>query len=734
MRMPFQTHPFDTDGMDFDTPAPLPADVGTASGDAAIMASAASGGFTASASLASAEPEIAFVSGDGSNGAPAATSYWTDNGQTAHKWGIGSSNNSTAGTSGGTVTYTFASSFTATEIATWKECFALWSAVCNIQFTEAASGGQVQLVRGTDGGAHTSDTATRAGTTRMGRVTASTISIDTSVGGFDLSGSFTSYSGYGLGTVVHEMGHMLGLGHAGDYSGNVDPATQQLGAFDSRLWSIMSYIQPSDSSAAYFGSYPVTGTNWGGAQTSTTWMPLDIAAAQRIYGAATGGPLSGGQVFGFNCNVAASISSFFDFTINAAPVITLYDSGTGNTLDLSGYSTAETIDLRAGDFSSFAGLVNNMGIAFGTRIDAAIGGTGSNVFYTNGDGDTITGHGGDNSVHFANSYASYSLVITGAYSAKVSAGAEVNILSGVQNLVFSDQTIGIACFVAGTRIATPAGDCAVEALAIGDLVSTAGGIARPVKWIGRRSYTASEIAANPHLHPVVFARDAVAGGQPRRALSLSPMHAILVDGMLVPAASLVNGATIRRADTASAVDYIHVELEDHDLVLAEGLAAETFLDDASRLMFDNADEYYEIYGGDPVSGGFCAPRLEEGYHLEAIRRRLAKIEHAAPGALLGHVERLERGVLHGWAMDAASPGAPVEFDVLVDNIPVARILANRYRSDLDHAGLAGGRCGFALPLDGVELARIALIRRGDGARLPVLADAGQWTDRPRITI
>ena len=98
---------------------------------------------------------------------------------------------------------------------------------------------------------------------------------------------------------------------------------------------------------------------------------------QRLYGAPTSTPLSGGQVFGFHCNVVGDIAPFFDFTVNTRPVVTLWDAGGGNTLDLSGYASGSKLDLNAGGFSSCAGLTNNIAIAYGTKIDAALLGSGA---------------------------------------------------------------------------------------------------------------------------------------------------------------------------------------------------------------------------------------------------------------------------------------------------------------------------------------------------------------------
>jgi Peptidase M10 serralysin C terminal len=370
--------------------------------------------------------EVAFISGVTSSNQVAATSFWTwnsDNPATysttsnAVKWG-----SSTPGTSGGTVTYWFdtASNWSLTEKNALISGLALWSAEANIAFSLAANATSANFIfyRGHDGSAfedsNSTTTTVGSGSTGSFLSTGTRISIDTSVAGFGpIGGSFSTYGGYPYQTLVHEEGHLIGLGHDGPYNGNVNPANQQFSAYDSRLWSLMSYINPWDTRASYYGSYPVTGTNWGtspdgSAYEPTTPMILDILAAQQLYGAATSGPLAGGgQIFGFNSNIGGSISNYFNFTVNTHPVITIWDGGSNNTLDLSGWSTPATINLNPGTFSSANGEVNNIGIAEGTIIQTAIGGTGNDTFTVNSYNDTIDGRGGTNTVVFSGARAQY---------------------------------------------------------------------------------------------------------------------------------------------------------------------------------------------------------------------------------------------------------------------------------------------------------------------------------------
>jgi hypothetical protein len=87
----------------------------------------------------------------------------------------------------------------------------------------------------------------------------------------------------------------------------------------------------------------------------------------------------------------------------------------------------------------------------------------------------------------------------------------------------------------------------------------------------------------------------------------------------------VNGSTITQERGLDRVDYFHVELDTHDVLRAEGAPSGSFMDDDSRGMFHNAAEFAAMYPDAPVPGRFCAPKVDDGYQLEAIRRRLAVV-------------------------------------------------------------------------------------------------------------
>ena len=278
--------------------------------------------------------------------------------------------------------------------------------------------------------------------------------------------------------------------------------------------------------------------------------------------------------------------------------------------------------------------------------------------------------------------------------------------------------ISIACYARGTAIRTDQGNIPVEDLKIADRVATFDGNTRPIRWIGRRAYGGRFLASNPAVQPILFKAGSLGRYQPRRDLRVSPRHAMFLEGCLIPAECLINGSSVLRDTACTEVEYFHIELDSHDVVLAEDTPSETFVDDNSRGMFHNQAEYRMLYGDLPrMPAVYCAPRIEDGERLEEIRRAfgLMPTEYAT---LRGHLDDGQGGGLRGWAQDPGQPEVPVCLEIVADGIVFGRTVANLFRTDLAEAGLGSGRHGFvfALPEEVGDVA-IEIRRAGDHAKL-----------------
>jgi len=181
----------------------------------------------------------------------------------------------------------------------------------------------------------------------------------------------------------------------------------------------------------------------------------------------------------------------------------------------------------------------------------------------------------------------------------------------------------VVCFVAGTMIATPQGERAVETLGAGELVLTAAGCARQIRRAGRS--VVSTLFADPVATlPIRIRAGALAENVPVRDLLVSPGHAVLIDDLLVHAGALVNGASITRESGMPPVfAYHHLELDAHDLLVAEGAPAESFLQTTADVRMDNWDERAGTPGEAP-SLEMDLPRVKAPRQLPMrVRQKLA---------------------------------------------------------------------------------------------------------------
>ena len=154
------------------------------------------------------------------------------------------------------------------------------------------------------------------------------------------------------------------------------------------------------------------------------------------------------------------------------------------------------------------------------------------------------------------------------------------------------------CLLHGTRVLTCRGAECVENLSIGDRVVTLRG-EKPIKWIGRQHFSRGSSSRWPEsVHPIRVARSALADNVPHADLYLSPMHALFMDDVLIEVKDLVNGSSITRDAPAGMqdIEYFHIELDTHEVILAEGAPIETLLITDGRERFTNFAEYERLYG------------------------------------------------------------------------------------------------------------------------------------------
>jgi autotransporter passenger strand-loop-strand repeat protein len=381
----------------------------------------------------------------------------------------------------------------------------------------------------------------------------------------------------------------------------------------------------------------------GGTDSGTT---IQAGGTETVSGSASGDRVYGLQDVTTGPSAGADPATISNETVFNGGTIELYlkpDTGTGITVSsggkylLSGNVSATDTVLEAGAQmqlqSPKATLTGSL--TFNGAAALSFTATTSAGF---GDLAVIDGFG-------AGDIIDETTIAPGAtLSATISGGNTVETITGgtfPESFIFAGTTISsniqlqddgttgvelvyVACFRAGTRIATADGDVAVEALSEGDLVRTAAGAARPVVWIGHRTIDCARHPAPRMVWPVRVAKGAFADAQPCRDLYLSPDHAVFVDGLLVPIRQLLNGVSIAQI-AVDTVAYFHVELETHDVLLAEGLPAETYLDSGNRGDFANGGGAMTLH---PMPD--AAPRAVDGDLVEPIWRRIA----ARAGALV----------------------------------------------------------------------------------------------------
>jgi hypothetical protein len=344
--------------------------------------------------------------------------------------------------------------------------------------------------------------------------------------------------------------------------------------------------------------------------------------------------------------------------------------GSGNETLLGGDGN-DTLLAGGGADSLVGGAGDDSIIGGGFGLESLLGGDGNDVLVANGDTALMFGgSGNDRFEGLTGNYGDKYVSGGGGADVAVFGGANYNPanwvvqsgtfqgqpyeayyqvpdsyrvyfheFNGVLDFPNIDVPVTVPCFAAGTLIMTPAGERAVETLRAGDLVVTAAGQGAPVKpvrWVGHREV---DLGAHPRpldAAPILVLPGALGPGVPHRPLRVSPDHALLVDGALVPAGLLADGVHILRLPARGRITWFHVELDAHDLLLSEGAASESYLDLGNRHAFANAGRVMMLHADFAPAPGpaaeSCRPRVTGGAALEAVRRTLALRRGAAAAA------------------------------------------------------------------------------------------------------
>lgn len=245
-----------------------------------------------------------------------------------------------------------------------------WSDVTGFKFTETTSAKASIVFDDNQSGAFSGSSYSGNGSISQSIVNVST----------DWLKSYgTTLNSYSYQTYIHEIGHALGLGHAGNYNGSASYAPDALYANDSWQTSVMSYFTQTEN--------PTTNASFAFVVTPQV---ADIVAMRDMYHW-TVATRTGDTVYGFNSNAGAAL----DAALNPKVAYTVVDSGGHDTLDYSRFSANQLIDLGEEHFSNVGGLMGNVAIGRGTIIEDAIGGSGADRLIGNAAVNVLKGGGGD---------------------------------------------------------------------------------------------------------------------------------------------------------------------------------------------------------------------------------------------------------------------------------------------------------------------------------------------------
>jgi antigen 43 len=402
------------------------------------------------------------------------------------------------------------------------------------------------------------------------------------------------FIGAGTGTVINS-GVILGnLTDGGVYLKDGGTITNQAGGLISDQGATNGYAGVAPYGVWLKGGGTITnaGTITGGGASGTTGyaVRMDAGVTNKVIvdpGAVFNGAVNGGTAADSTLELASGSSTgtlsgfgtqftnFGTLTFDPSASWLLQTSTAISSTTINGFVETDTIDITGFTATSISTLTGNTGVvltdAGGDHVTLSFGGSIGNFGYTNGPSGT-------------------------------------------------DLTT--ICFCTDTQIATPSGEVPVQTLKPGDIVLTAHNGPRPVAWVGTGKVLATS-GKRGVATPVIVRKGALADNLPHRDLHVTKAHSLYIDDVLIPVEFLVNHKTILWDDRAQEVEIYHIELETHDLLIANGVPAESYRDDGNRWLFQNANSGWHLPPQEPY-----APVLTGGPIVDAAWQRF--LDRAGP--------------------------------------------------------------------------------------------------------
>jgi probable HAF family extracellular repeat protein len=430
---------------------------------------------------------------------------------------------------------------------------------------------------------------------------------DQNVGFMEVDGSFTDISDPSAATGAFTGTEVYGINDVGDMWGEYTAADYGAATFVNIGGVFTTITIPAavdgitiagiSDGGTVAGSYQLAnGSNQSFVWTDGTYTTLNDPAAGTGAGAGTVADA---------INATGTVAGYY-VTVSGNAVGFVYDDGTFTSVtDPSAGSAA-----GAGTFITSINASGELAGYYATNADAQ--------------NDLAQGFIDDNGTFTDIDDPSYGAILTGETGPMLSLNDSGDLLEVYSDA--SDATVMAlvepACYLPGTMIRTSGGDVPIEALTAGNAVLTVDGDMLPVLRLDRRRVDCRRHPEPDHVLPVRVQAGAFGPGLPVRDLFLSPDHAIFAEGVLIPVKHLINGSSIRQIDMPE-VTYFHVVLDEHAVILAEGLPAESYLDTGHRPARATAGAEAEDVSFIMDAFG-CAPLRVMGAEVERVRAVLAE--------------------------------------------------------------------------------------------------------------